>query len=218
MSAILDWVSKYIVVVAIVILLIIVTFLLLIFMPKPKCYFDVSEICKELLLLSKDEYFKKIQEEVEKKCIDMGDLEDQKNPVKSKIVYKNNQVCETVNDIPETYELLRTVPNIRQISIIVINKKAELPKCKGSESAQFSNQTLRCILPIKISAAKRCGIWVDGETKFFSEGEWIMYDNSREHSVHNKHKRLPVYLLVVDIDRPNHIPIGIAVDDNKQLI
>lgn len=201
MTSLFTWLSDYIIIIAVVIVLVIVTFLLLIFMPRPKCYFDTNDICKELLLLSKEEQFKKIKEELS--TLEGDHIE----------IYKNNLTSNISTSIPETYELLRSIPNVRQVFLTKLDKKTEVDKHKGSESHVFTNNTIRCVLPIKIPGAKKSGIWVDGETKIFTEGEWTVYDNSREHSMFNKHKRLPLYLLVVDIDRSDHIPIGIATED-----
>ena len=81
----------------------------------------------------------------------------------------------------------------------------------------FANVTLRCVLPLKIAAAQKSGIWVDGESKFYDDGQWIIYDDSRKNTYYNKHKRKDTHLLVVDVDRPANLPQGISVNTNKSL-
>jgi len=194
----------YIYIFAIVIILFIATFLIIIFFPKPRCYFDPYDTCKELLILSEEKQFEKIKKEI-------VEFEQQHTSSKSHVttikLYHNDIMHDDIKDIPNTYELLRTIPNLHAVYIKIIPPRVKTPKCKGS---QITNKTLECILPVKISAARKSSIWNDGETKFFVEDNIIIHDASREHMLVNKHKKNNTVILVLIIDRPSWILGGIA--------
>jgi hypothetical protein len=191
---------SYLVTALIIVVLIVVGFILLVFLPSPQCYFDVPDICENLLLLSSPDEYKKMQDELAK----VG---------KTTVIYKDNEVLDNSHLV--TYDLLRTIPNLRYAAIVCINEKYETKKHKSDTSA---NTRLRCILPIKISGAKKSSLWCEGTTKFFIEGEWIIYDHSRDHIITNKHKHNKTTLLVVDVDRPSWIPLGIAKEEDDKKI
>lgn len=194
----------YLFVGSVVVALIAITFLLLIFMPTPNCFFSFESIGESMDELNSDT-FKKIVEEVHTTYDNNG----------VRMLYQNGQLHKNMESHPVLYDMLLTVPHLERAFLKHITKKTKSPKQKGS--ANTSNKSLRCILPIDIPAAKKSGIWVDGEKKFFSDGIWVIYDNSRESSYYNKHKRLDLYILVVDVSRPVSIPMGIAVDDHDVL-
>jgi hypothetical protein len=202
-------VAEYTYIAVILITIILITFILLICMPKPKCYFDVDEICKELLPIIENE-------QLVPELMELFEKQTEKTDRTHHYIYNDNQVTIDTSSISTSYDLFRTIPNVRNILVVKLNGSTDISKKKGS--ATLSNNTLRCVLPLKISGAKKSGIWVDGETKFFTEGEWIIYDNSREHSVFNKHKRRESYILVIDIDRPDNIPLGISTEETDLII
>ena len=175
-----------------VLLLIIVTVMLVIFMPKPQCYFDPIAIHVELLLLTYDEHFTNIAEECNK--LDDCILYDEQQ--------KHNEL-----QITKTYELLRTIPNVRHVHIYTLDKKTSTPKAKGDIN---TNNILRIILPINACNSRKSYIWCDGEKRFFSNGKLIIYDPSRESQMINDHRRQSTRLLIIDIDRPNDVPKGVA--------
>ena len=193
---------NYILAIGFFIAILIITFILLIFMPKPLCYYDINKIYPELKILEYEEYFKIIVKELLTDDI----LNDNFNGIK--LIYQNYNMQIDPDLIDTTFNILRTIPFIRTVFITSVINNSDLPKRKGSSS--IANNTIRCILPIKIPGAKKTGIWTDGEIKLFQEGKLVLYDDSRENQVFNKHKRKKLYLLVIDVDRPDKIPIGIS--------
>jgi len=155
---------------------------------------------------SKEETFEELVNEIEKVHYDANGI---------RMLYQNNELHENMNTHPKLYELLRTVPDVERVFLKHVTKKTKSQKRQGS--ANTANNTLRCVLPIDIPAAKKSGMWVDGEKRFYRDRDWVIYDDSRESSYYNKHKRLDLYLLVVDIARPESIPMGIATDDHDIL-
>lgn len=189
----------YIYTIAFLILLIIITIFLLIFTPKPKCFFNVFYTCKELLLLENDFHFNNIKEEI---------YNFSKNNENNIILFENNKLNNQFVYLPKTYEILRTIPNLKNIQLLFIKNDTKNKKNKGDPD--IVNDTLSVILPIKISGLKKTKIWCDGESKFFEEGKIIIFDASRYHLLHNKHKKNTTVYLQLIIDRPENIPKGIA--------
>jgi len=188
---------------------IIVTFLLLIFMPKPKSYFDIDDVAPELNILTQDEYFTSIKNELTEW---VTNTEENSN---LHIIHYANDTLVDSQLIPNTFDILQTIPDIASVFVAKVNKKTEITQRKGS--ADYANNTLRCILPISISGEKKSGIWNDGETKLFVEKELIIHDDSRPNSVFNKHKRKDTILLIIDVERPSRYPAGIALENHDVL-
>lgn len=184
----------YILTIVCVILLIVITVLLVIFMPKPKCYFDPTEVSVELLLLTNDDHFTNIAEECSKH--------------KDMIIYDQLEVNQQqLESISKTYELLRTIPNVVHAHIYTLDKKTSTVKAKGEP---HTNNILRVILPINACNSRKSYIWCDGEKRFFSNSKLIIYDPSRESQMINDHRRQSTQLLIIDIDRPADAPRGVA--------
>jgi hypothetical protein len=190
---------SYALIASVIIILIITTVLLVIFIPRPICYYDPIDICKELLLLSEAKYFEKIKNEIT--------TLEQSTTLNEKLFYKNMLELK-FKELPDTYELFRTIPNLRSVHIYTLGSKTETTRQKGTP--EDVNHTLAAILPVRISGAKKNTLWCDGESKFFEEGKWIIYDASREHSFNNKHKKSTTVYLHITLDRPSYIPMGIA--------
>lgn len=201
--------SNGLIIAGIVISFIVVTFLLLVFMPKPKSYFDANETCKELNIFTNIHYLEQVQQE-------LLNIKDEEYINNVHMIYNGGEMTHDTKSIQNTYEILQTIPNVRCVFITQLNKKTDTDQRKGS--ADYANNTIRCVIPIKISATKKSGIWNNGETKLFVEGEPILYDDSHPNSMFNKHKRKKTYLLVVDIDRPSKYPIGISTITHNNLI
>ncbi len=101
---------------AIIIILVIITFLAVIFLPKPKSYYQPINLCKELLLLEKDENFNFIKKEIEefaknnineKKYFELTLYEDSllktnKNETSKNDKNENGDTSETESDFDET--------------------------------------------------------------------------------------------------------------------
>jgi hypothetical protein len=196
----------YLIICSIILALIVTTFILLIFMPNSKCYFDFDDIGNDLAKFSYKDHFDNLLNEQQDITYDDNGIH---------MLYQNNELHPNMDKHPKLYELLKTVPNVERVFIKHIKKKTETKKQKGS--ANTSNNTLRCILPIKIPAAKKSGMWLDGQPYLFMDMNWVIYDDSRESTVYNQHKRNDLHLLVIDVTRPKKVPIGIAIDSHSQI-
>ncbi len=120
-------------------------------------------------------------------------------------LYADGKLDERVADYPQLDDIIHDMPDVHNIQIRKIAGKTDEP----SSRVENASDRLRCIYPLKIPAAKRSGIWVDGETKFFNDGSWIIYDHTRPHSIFNKHKRSEAVILIMEIQRPPWITKGI---------
>jgi hypothetical protein len=202
----------YLLSIAIVIVVVILTFMLLIFMPRPKVYFEPSETYPELTIFLDNEYRENIVKEVE----DLFKSGNIKNHLDDRCRYKILYDENTLESMEILHEVLMSIPCVKRAFIAEVKEKTELPQNKGSAST--ANATLRCLIPINIPAIKKSGIWGDGEKKFFFEDQILIYDHSRSHYIFNNHKYKKLLLLVIDIDRPESIPMGIAIDDNDYVL
>lgn len=180
----MDWIYT----IATVLALIIIVFILVIFMPKPKVFFDVD--------INETKNFEHKHDQIKK------EIEDAKNNSPVIPIFGNGEIFET--GYPVIYELLRSLPFVRYAGIINIKPKFEQVKQYGLNSN--ANNTVRYFYTISHSATQKSGIWVDGAKKFFYEKEWIVADMSREHSLFNKNKKSYTTVLFVDIDRCNINP------------
>lgn len=109
-----------------------------------------------------------------------------------------------------TYNLVKNMPNVKTCTFLKIDKKSKMNK--QIQWKELSNKTLRCLLILKsVSSApvEKCGIWVNGETKKLKSDSIIIFDSSKEHSIYNE-TDYPLYALLIDIQRPEKIPNGIA--------
>ena len=198
--------------ISIVTLLIVITVLLTIFMPKPKSYFD-AKLCPELNHLVS--YFTDIQSELSEfiKQYDDSNTDDSNtvvlyNKYEGKSKLQSSKLSKKFSNIPISWLVLRSIPNVVRVGIVSIKKKYKAPEVMGNHLN--SNKFLRVLFPINISGGKKSGIWVNGETKLFEEGKIIIYDNSHINSIYNKHKRKETVLLAIDLIRPSHISHGIS--------
>ena len=113
----------------------------------------------------------------------------------------------------ELYNLFQNVPDIKTCAFIKIDKNSKLQKTTQWKS--LSNTTLRCMFILKsVSSAsiEQCAIWVNGEYKKLVSKNIIIFDSSKEHSIYNE-TDYPVYILMIDIKRPDKIPNGVSDRD-----
>ncbi len=175
----MDWV----VTVGAVLAFIIVGFILLVFMPKPKVFFDpyIDEV----------KNFAIEHDAIKKEIEDAGN----QSPVIP--IFGNGEVF--TDKYPVVYELARSLPFVRYLGIINIKPKFDQVKQYGW--ANNSDNTIRYYYTVNHSAARKSGLWVDGAKKFFYEKDWVVADVSREHSLFNKNKHKYTTLIFIDIDR-----------------
>jgi aspartyl/asparaginyl beta-hydroxylase (cupin superfamily) len=119
----------------------------------------------------------------------------------STLSHKRQKVC------GDTFKLLQRIPNVKTCSFAKIEVNSSIENHK--EWKGLCNKTLRCLIVISSPNAsiENCGIWVNGESKNLYTGDIIIMDGSKEHSIYNK-SDLPLYMLLVDIERPESIPVG----------
>ncbi len=108
---------------------------------------------------------------------------------------------------PYLYSALLSLPDVRAVFMLKIGPKTITPLNKGRPD--YANSTVRCAMPIRIPGAKKSGIWNDGETKLFRDREWVIYDDSRENAMFNKHRSTDLHLLIIDTARPKNLPSGV---------
>lgn len=184
--------------ISIVLLLIVISFMLMIFLPQPMVFFPVEDIPESKIL---------------KDCFETIVEECSGDKINSTTTYLYTNKFNM--DYPETCNVLSQIPNLQHAMIVKIDPKTEHPISKGP--AWLSNATLRLVLPIKIPAVKKSGVWVDGQKKLFAERELVLYDNSRDHSLFNKHRRNYTILCIMDVSRSKKYRYGVS-DINSQWI
>jgi hypothetical protein len=171
---------------------IIIGFILLIFMPKAQVFFDLNIPELKNLETNHDEIKKEV-------------LDNLKDPIKPVIPIYGDREIKSI-DYPRLYEILQTIPDIRYAGIL--NLKPKFNQIKQYGFAPVSNYTLRCFYTLSQSATHKSGVWIDGQTKFFTEKEMICGDMSREYSLFNKNRYNYSTVLFIDIDRSDHDNTG----------
>ena len=193
------WQDK-VTVIGVIIVLTLITIMLMIFMPNATCFYSEEEIGYEFGSIAKKEIFEYVSDKIDKTGFDSNGTQ---------VLYQNGQPQPAAYKHEYLYETLNCIHGIQTAFLQEIPKKTTKKKQKYHQgSAPYANETIRCVLPMDVSGPKRSGIWVDGQQKFFNEGEWVFYDNSKISQVYNKHKRNSSYILVVDVTRPPSIPKG----------
>jgi hypothetical protein len=179
---------------AVFVILIVVCMIFFFFMPTPQLFFDCN--IEELKLLKEN------HDDIE------NEAKNIKNGVSVTPIYGDGHIYSA--DFPVTYKIMQNIPNVRYIGIIVLKPKFQQVNQYG---VSFNaNETLRYFYCINQSAAHKSGIWIDGASKFFTNGEIICGDMSKEHALFNKNRDNNTVLLFMDIDRgsikhgqsPNH--------------
>jgi aspartyl/asparaginyl beta-hydroxylase (cupin superfamily) len=119
----------------------------------------------------------------------------------STLSHKRKMIC------PTTFKLLQRIPNVKTCSFAKIEVNSSIENHK--EWKDLCNKTLRCLIIISSpnASVENCGIWVNGESKKLHTGDLIVMDGCKEHSIYNK-SDLSLSMLLVDIDRPESIPVG----------
>lgn len=184
--------------VGLAIVLIIAGFMLFMFMPKPTVFFDPYTNTIGVFAPNHD----KIVEEVNK-----YGTHDSIIPI-----YGFGEIKS--QEFPVIYELVRSMPYVRNVGIINIKPKFQQAKEYGLD--RVANHTIRYFYTIKESCGLKSGIWIDGARKFFTEKEWICGDMSREHSLFNKDRDQYTTVLFVDIDRHEKIHEGRSPNSNLE--
>lgn len=109
----------------------------------------------------------------------------------------------------QSYNLIKNIPDVKTCAFVKIEPNSSINKNK--QWKELANSTLRCIFIVDTpnDSVDKCAIWVNGETKKCKSNGLIIFDSSKEHSVYNN-TIYPLYFLMVDIQRPKKISIGIS--------
>lgn len=123
-----------------------------------------------------------------------------------------------VAECPRTAEMLRRVPNLRTAIISRLGPHTALVPHHGW--ASLSNEVLRCHLPLVMPAdGARCSVIVNGEARHHRWGKWMVFDDSLEHSATNESLEYDRIVLLLDLNRPEHIARGTStVADSPELL
>jgi hypothetical protein len=187
---------------SILIILFIITFAAFIFFPKGKNYFDYEKKCPELeILLDNIDIIKD-----ECLLLDFKEWIDNKDKLSVNVLYLFNKISKDMIKIPKTYNLLTQIPELKSCIIFKINPNTYIKNQK--DIIELSNNTIRCFIPLKLSTSIKNGLLVNDQIKILQNKQIILFDNSKNYSIFNKHKYDHTYILSLDIKRPDKIPIG----------
>ena len=127
------------------------------------------------------------------------------DPSKSVWVENFCQLC------PKTVALLRAIPIIRTALVSRMGPSTRLSAHRGW--ADLANHVLRLHLCLDIPGdpgSHTCGLWVRGEKKYHENGELLCFDDSKLHKAFNNHQTQKRTVLIFDLARPEHLPLGTA--------
>lgn len=198
----IDKITKSVYTIAIIIVLVIISVACFIFFPKGKNFFEVEKIFPDLNCIKLN--IEQIKEEVKL-------ISDNKAKLTPLVYF--NKVSNHLNNAPNLYLFLTTIEGLRTAQLIKIDSEEETKKINGN--AELSNQTLRAQFPILLAGSKKVGVWVDGETKFYRDNDWLIFDYSRENFNLNRHMAKHSIILSLDIRRPANISDGISKNNNN---
>jgi hypothetical protein len=109
---------------------------------------------------------------------------------------------------PGTAALLRKLPSLRTALFSRLGPDTKLSGHTGWED--LANFVLRCHLTVKTPAGRCCGTWVEGEVRFHSRRDFIVFDDSKIHKAFNLHPTESRIVLILDMARPHDVPVGVA--------
>ena len=191
---------------AILIILFIITFTAFIFFPRGKNYFDYEKKCPEL------ELFLDNIEIIKNECINLEFKQwinnNLDNKISANVIYLFNKLSKDVFKIPNTYNLLTQIPELKSCIIFKISPDTYIKNQR--DIIELSNNTIRCFIPLKLSTILKNGLIVNDQIKILQNNNIILFDNSKNYSIFNKHKYEPTYILSLDIKRSEKIPLGIS--------
>ncbi|CAB9504428.1 Aspartyl/Asparaginyl beta-hydroxylase [Seminavis robusta] len=111
--------------------------------------------------------------------------------------------------VPRTVELLRAMnPLVRTALFSRLDPETTLEAHTGW--SDLANHVLRCHLSLVVPDGEVCGTWVDGCVATHKEGQFLCFDDSKTHRAFNYHKSQERIVLILDLARPDNLPIGTA--------
>jgi hypothetical protein len=82
--------------------------------------------------------------------------------------------------------------------------------------ADLANHVLRLHVPLTVPKGDLCGTWVDGCVETHQEGRPLLFDDSKIHRAFNYHPTESRVVLIVDLARPNDLPLGYATGGHSE--
>lgn len=199
--------------IGIVVVIFIISISLLIFAPKSVNYFDSSTypivkfISENNNQIIKDDFYKI------KNNSNWLNYPDTKNisgtcTIWPMYMFSTKSISRS-SECPDTYKLIKNIPDVKTCAFIKLDPESSIDKNKQWKA--LANTTLRCLFIIDSpnDTTDKCAIWVNGEIKKVKTRDLIIFDSSKEHSIYNK-TNLPLYMLLLDIQRPEKIVNGIS--------
>jgi hypothetical protein len=127
---------------------------------------------------------------------------------------RSRWISSTCNSCPKTYELLKSIPNIRTALFSRMSGNTTLSTHTGW--CDLANYVLRIHICLHIPNAAdtmdstACGLCVDDEIRHHVQGEIIVFGDSKKHKAFN-HSEKERIVLILDILRPVDVPLGTCV-------
>jgi hypothetical protein len=109
-----------------------------------------------------------------------------------------------------TYNQIKKLYGVKSCAFIKFDKQSKI--IKNQQWKDLSNNTLRVLFILEAGFSlsdEKLGIWINGEIKKIKNNSLIIFDSSKEHSIYNN-TNMPVYALLIDIQRPKNISKGIS--------
>lgn len=127
---------------------------------------------------------------------------------------KMTWVKSTCEYCPKTAALLKKIPNIRTALYSKLGPNTKLSLHTGW--ADLSNYVLRCHLCLSLPRDGPCGLIVEEEVMCHEIDNILIFDDSKRHRAFNDSTTTDRIVLIVDILRPNDIPLGTAIGGHTE--
>jgi aspartyl/asparaginyl beta-hydroxylase (cupin superfamily) len=129
---------------------------------------------------------------------------------------------------PNLWRFISSIPNVRVAIISKLTPGMKLNPHQGWGA--HSNHVLRCHFGLNVPVKDACYISVadefdkiknepiDEEKQYHAQDRWIVFDDSKHHYAENP-TDLDRVVLIMDIDRPEHVETGTSkIKDTKELM
>ena len=107
------------------------------------------------------------------------------NKISANVIYLFNKLSKDVFKIPNTYNLLTQIPELKSCIIFKISPDTYIKNQR--DIIELSNNTIRCFIPLKLSTILKNGLIVNDQIKILQNNNIILFDNSKNYSIFNKH-------------------------------
>jgi len=117
------------------------------------------------------------------------------------------EVAENCARAPKTAALVKQVPDLNSAFFSILDPGAKIPRHRG-----VTRGLVTCHLGVSVPRDhENCWIEVEGQTRSWKNGEWVIFDDCFEHEVSNDTSDMRVILLV-QVKRPMRL-LGRMVHD-----